>query len=457
MINKNIFLYSLLAIVSCKKEQIIPVKVDYNYTVNSKSNYTVPVKVNFKNESKGATKYRWTFEGGIPASSTQKNPGTITFNDGGAHTITLEAWNEDDCKSTSRILQLDHAVTIDFETEIPVNNFAPADVRIVNKTIGASTYQWTFEGSDLASSTAKDPAPVRFNQPGTCTITLIASNGRTNFTSTKKITLLPPLHTSFKIAPSLADQEWHAPVKAHLQNESVSGLHWEWTVKAKSGEGPNGGLISHPTEKNTDIDFPHPGTYTVSLTANNGKKSETVHKEVTIRPNTNLLSFSNVSLGINTSLTHPVFFSTKLRRGFKTTDDLSSVAPDIDIVFYGQTSDFNLNRFLCPSPLGDGRSVFNAIPNANTVAIANVQRSTSENLSASDFDGIETDDLLRKINIEEHMPQIMDRFSDQTAPYVILFRTSDGRKGAINVKRFVREGLDSYIVVDIKVQKTPRS
>jgi hypothetical protein len=44
-------------------------------------------------------------------------------------------------------------------------------------------------------------------------------------------------------------------------------------------------------------------------------------------------------------------------------------------------------------------------------------------------------------------------FTDSVLPRVILFRTQDGIKGAIKIKSFVPDGLNSYIVVDIKVQK----
>jgi hypothetical protein len=36
---------------------------------------------------------------------------------------------------------------------------------------------------------------------------------------------------------------------------------------------------------------------------------------------------------------------------------------------------------------------------------------------------------------------------------MVLFETHDGRKGAIKIKAFVSEGIGSYIVADIKVQK----
>ncbi|MDN3693614.1 hypothetical protein QWZ06_15620 [Chryseobacterium tructae] len=46
-------------------------------------------------------------------------------------------------------------------------------------------------------------------------------------------------------------------------------------------------------------------------------------------------------------------------------------------------------------------------------------------------------------------------FTNSVIPRVVLFQTADGRKGAIKIKNFVTNGPNSYVVVDIKVQKQP--
>ncbi|QYS89619.1 hypothetical protein [Flavobacterium davisii] len=38
-------------------------------------------------------------------------------------------------------------------------------------------------------------------------------------------------------------------------------------------------------------------------------------------------------------------------------------------------------------------------------------------------------------------------------PRIVLFKTKDGRKGAIKIKNMITNGTNSYIVCDIKVQK----
>lgn len=443
MFGKRILLFCcLFSTISCKKEQIIVVEPNYNYTV-AKNNFTVPVRVDFVNTSKGAARYKWTFDGGTPASSTQKDPGTILFHDPGAHTITLEAWNDDDRKTKMITLQLDNHVSIDFDVNVLINHFASAQVRIVNKTEGASSYRWTFEGGTPASSTSKDPGTIHFNQAGEHTITLVANNGRSDFTLKKKIVVGPSLRATFDLVPSLEDEEWHAPVKATLKNKSAGGLTWKWTS--------TGGKISNDTAENPDILFSEPGDYIVSLTANNGKESKTETKTITIHPNTNLLCFSNVQLGINTS-NHNTFYSTKLRRGFKPTGTPNGVGKDIDIVFYGHTGNFELNRFVSPHSSGD-LPHFKPIPHAQVVAIANIQKQADAGLTAFEFDQMTTGSLLERIHIGSHQPSATDSFQKGA---IVLYQTQDGRKGAIKIKEFISDGQDSYILVDIKVQKNPK-
>ena len=46
-------------------------------------------------------------------------------------------------------------------------------------------------------------------------------------------------------------------------------------------------------------------------------------------------------------------------------------------------------------------------------------------------------------------------FTNATIPRIVLFQTADGRKGAIKIKDFVDDGNNAYIIVDIKIQKSP--
>jgi hypothetical protein len=64
------------------------------------------------------------------------------------------------------------------------------------------------------------------------------------------------------------------------------------------------------------------------------------------------------------------------------------------------------------------------------------------------------DGPLRALSISS-TPGGWEQFTNSIVPRIVLFQSPDGRKGAIRIDQFVANGKDSYIVCDIKVQKTP--
>jgi hypothetical protein len=127
---KYLFLFFIsLSLFSCHKEQLIPINIDISYTSKNNS-FTLPASIIFTNNTTGAENYKWTFEGGDPATSTKKNPGAIIFNTAGSHTITLEAWSEDDKQTKEIIIQIGNTVQVDFDTAILMNNYSPVTVQL---------------------------------------------------------------------------------------------------------------------------------------------------------------------------------------------------------------------------------------------------------------------------------------------------------------------------------------
>jgi hypothetical protein len=64
-----------------------------------------------------------------------------------------------------------------------------------------------------------------------------------------------------------------------------------------------------------------------------------------------------------------------------------------------------------------------------------------------------TDDApLRNLSFPSAAPGSIP-FSNSIIPRIVVFQTADGRKGAIKIKSFVSDGANSYIIIDIKIQK----
>lgn len=441
----GICMYALtIVLFSCHKEYKVFVNPDFT-VVRENNNNTVPVTVSITNNTTGADSYLWTFEGGIPATSTKRYPGIVVFNTAGSHKITLEATNDLETKTKELIINLDSLVTIDFTPTVLVNNFAPATVRIVNNTTGGATFSWTFAGGSPATSSLKQPADVTFNTPGDHDIVLSVSNGSVTSTLTKTITVAPALAADFNIVPSFEDEDYQAPLTATLQNTTVSGLTWQWTA--------TGGTISGATLESPTISFPNPGTYTVTLVANNSKGSQTVSKSITVLPNTNLRTHSNVKFGINSAhVTLGSFYSTRLRKMFKLADPLDTAGKWIDVPFFGLDAAFSYNKFISPdSASGYG---FAAIPQARATRFINAQDlcGCGPLFTSTDFDNMVNDSPLQPLSINPTAAG-WSPFTSATANRVVLFQTQDGRKGAIKIKQYVSAGADSYIIADIKVQK----
>lgn len=444
--NKNIpyILFALLLLAACYKEVDRPLTVDFAYVL-ADSSHTVPISVNITNRSTGATGFKWSFEGGEPATSDYENPGAINFAQAGPHKITLEAWNDDTRSSRTIILQLDSAVQVSFDTEIQVNDFSPVQVKLTNHTTGATSYNWTFQDGQPASANTAVPPVVTFTTPGPHTITLQVSNGGQQFTASKTITVKPALHTDFTVSPGPFDDDYEAPLTAVLAGKSVSYLTQQWQC--------SGGTLTSDTAAANTIYFANPGTYTITLTNTNGKGTQTAEKTITVKANSHLRTITDVKLGISTAHADiGCFYSTRLRKVYRKNDDLSKDGKEIDLVFFGLSRSFTFNKFISPDSAAS--YTFPAIPGATVTRFINKQEQCNCNVSfsVSDFDNMRTDAPLQALQLPAGATGGL-QFDQALLPRIVLFQTADGRKGAIKIKDYVLEGSTAYIMADIKVQK----
>ncbi|SHM73719.1 PKD domain-containing protein [Chitinophaga jiangningensis] len=437
-----LFLLSLLC--SCYKETGVPVNIDFSYKLPADLR-TVPVNVAFSNLSTGASHYHWTFEGGEPAVSDYENPGTIRFKQAGTYTITLEAWNEDERRQKSLTIQLDSAVNINFDTLVLVNHFSPVEVQLTNKSIGGSTYDWTFEDGIPATFQGAAPPNVVFTTPGDHTIRLRVSNGGQEFVTEKKITVLPALTVDASWQYAFEDEDQEAPLTAMLHGSAANFLTQQW----KAG----GGTIKNDTAGNTSIYFKDPGTYEVIYQAANGKDTKSVTRTITVKPNSFISILRDIKLGINAAHgTVGSFYAIRHRRVYKKDEDITIAGKDIDLVFFGLSATFGFNKFISP----DSATAFSfpLIPGATRTRYVNTTETCGcgISLTTTDFDKIQNDDLFKQFHITDQMNGGV-QFNNTLLPRIVPFETADGRRGAIKIKQYVADGINSYVIVDIKVQK----
>jgi PKD repeat protein len=440
---KFIYLSMVLLFISCHQEESTKVEIDV--TLHVKDNHTSPLVVTVENNTRYAEEYLWTFEGGDPATSSKRNPGMVTFAAPGEHRISLEAWNIAERDSKTFTVRVDSIVSADFDIQADINNYAPATFLINNRSSGGASYLWLFDGAQPQTYEGKNPPAITYSSPGTYTVVLMADNGSALTTTSKQIEVRESLDASFTIIPSFEDaDDMEAPLRAtfETQLQGVESLRWECEGASFTDAAFAGAVMLIPAA----------GTHTVYLEVSNGKETKRIFRQITVKENCNLRTHKDIKLGISTAQsTVGPFYSTRLRQVIKSNEVNTANAPLIDIAYFGFDNTFSRNRFVSPDQLETTTLV--EFENASATRFINKQESGDIHLSVQEFETMTTDALLKTLQIKNVNNEDV-YFEDIPLPRIVLFETSDGRKGAIMVKQIVKAGKeDSYIVADIKIQK----
>ena len=262
-----------------------------SFEVTIAEDKTSPVTVKLQNNSYGADEYEWTFEGGVPASSRDRAPESVTFTEAGEHKIRLRVWNAVDERVSEQVIRVDSAMSIDFDYAIAINDIAPGVVSISNKSRGGSRYEWTFEGGNPSSSTEQYPSAVTFADGGIHRIHLKVFNGSRYEEQSKSFTLQPAMQADFDYEPIAVDQDWEAPLTLQTRNLTSGGLSYRWSCE--------GATIDNAAAEHPSVRFERAGIYRLRLIASNGKEDKVVEKTLTIKPNSGLVFQQDLKFGIN--------------------------------------------------------------------------------------------------------------------------------------------------------------
>lgn len=444
---KTLLLLLFIVITSCYQETSIAIEGDFTTSfVNADESIPVIIKIN--NKITGADTYEWTFEGGNPATSSLKNPGEILYEKQGTYTIKLIATNVDgERKEISKTVVIKEGINIEFVHEIIKSNYSPVEVVLKNTTIGEGlTYKWEFQDGTPSAFTGKTPPNVIFTIPGDHAITLTVSNGFESEKQTKTITVAPYLMSLFSYEPKFEDDDYQAPVTINFTNKSTSATSYKWSFQ--------GGSPATSTEENPTVVFTSEGNHEVTLEAFNDKTSQIFKSTIAVLPDTNLRILTNVKLGINSAHNNSnigAMFSTITRQVYKANEINEQNSSLIDIVFQGLNSNLTYNKFISPDQANNYG--FLALKNAQSTIFINSQNlcNCGLNFTETQFDAMVNDSPIKSLNIIYSASGAQE--FGFTYPRIILFKTQDGRKGAIKINDMVKNGTSSYILCDIKVQK----
>jgi len=143
--------------------------------------------ITFSPDLSGAT-YSWTFDSGTTASSTSENP-VVQWSNAGNYDVTLDITDNNACSSSTTA----PVVVTDCPPGQPSSAFTwspllplPGETVTFTPTTSGSTYDWTFNGGSIGSSTIENPS-LSWTAPGNHDVTLTVISAGCFTTTTQSI------------------------------------------------------------------------------------------------------------------------------------------------------------------------------------------------------------------------------------------------------------------------------
>lgn len=249
-----------------------------NFTQNT-SNILVTNSVNFTDMSAGnPTAWKWTFEGGTPATSTVQNP-TVQYNSIGTFDVKLvitKGTQKDSIQKIDLISVTGPALASYFK----VNRDTIAKGQSVNYTDTSYSdttlvsWLWTFEGATPATSTLQNPIGIKYDSLGLFDVKLKICN-QWACDSLLKTDYIVVIDTGgVKPTANFAANFTTVLIGNNVNFSDLSTNNptdWEWTF---TGGVPSTSTIQNPSS----INYPTAGTYPVKLVVLNAYGSDTLVK-----------------------------------------------------------------------------------------------------------------------------------------------------------------------------------
>lgn len=165
-------------------------------------------------------------------------------------------------------------VVIDFEIAIINEDYSiPVTVKVLNKTVGADAYSWSFVGADRESSTDRNPGALVYNNKGEYTIRLDASN-KDGSADSKEVTFSIDAAVEVAFDAEIQTNNF-APASVLITNNTKGATTYNWTFA--------GGTPETSTEEQPGtVVFNEPGDHLITLVVGNGKETHQLEKIITV-------------------------------------------------------------------------------------------------------------------------------------------------------------------------------
>ncbi len=217
----------------------------------------IPLTVEFTDLSYGyPNNWLWTFPGGIPSTSTDRNP-IVTYNSIGTYDVTLVVSNSagTDSEMFSDYIEIDDKPTCVWSEVVDLRH-----VDFTDNSERADSWFWKF--GDGNTSTERNPSHD-YLKDGTYNVCLKTTNSCGSKEVCKRIDVYTPVTADFEID----NQDGCAPYYVTFRNNSSdNATSFKWTFP---GGTPSTSLLREPT-----IVYNKKGEYDVTLQVSNKKYSD---------------------------------------------------------------------------------------------------------------------------------------------------------------------------------------
>ena len=219
------------------------------------------------------TGYKWTFNGGTPAQSTDRKPAEVTYVAEGVYDVTLELTLEGGVKKNITMYDFITVgekapeVNVDF-TATPMEVFAGSAVDFSASATGTGSvtgYSWIFEGGTPATSTVATPA-VSYATSGSYDVTLVATLNDGSQRTMKKSNYITVNPFLLRAAFTASSTKVNSGTDIVFTNTSIGAETYSWDF------GDGSGAV---TTENATHAFAAAGTYTVTLTVTGNGETQT--------------------------------------------------------------------------------------------------------------------------------------------------------------------------------------
>lgn len=189
-----------------------------------------PLSVNFKNNTVGsANTYYWDFGDGQKLVTKDNSAVNHVYSSAVSKTFTARLITETDCgKYTSEYTIHISPNTVEPELVVNGNEYegcAPHTVKFFNNSKGATLFKYDFgDGTIIETNRSPETIVHTFTKGGKYKVTLTASNGCSDTTTSETITVYPQAITDF----SADVREGCLSVKVKFSNKSTGALSYLW-------------------------------------------------------------------------------------------------------------------------------------------------------------------------------------------------------------------------------------